>query len=364
MPDSKSTPAAEMDAGHPSGWTSSPRPGPASIKPDILMVDDTVLTADELLYGMRDEIVAARDTPLDTRRAQLANLLRQRAQQEIGTIVLYAEAMKKLGENQEAAADAAVENEIGTLTARQFESSQARFEQHLARYRVTPDQYRALLKREIVAHHYARQNFMPMVNVRRADLLEYYEQHAERFSQPASRELFMIDIPFRAMLPEGRRWALASEDEREQARTAARERIRAAHAALSQQPFEEVAREYSRGLMAGEGGAWGMIGKPLQAPYDEATRQIFGFSPGQCSSPIETERGCFIVKCGEVVAGGCAPFAELQDKIRVALTNERINALSVRYMDRLVTRASVSSLDRFVEAATERAMSTNWPDLN
>jgi len=337
-------------------------PTPDAIRADILLVNDSVLTVPEVLYPLRERVAEARATLTRRRfREQVRRWVRTRVQQEIGALLIYREAHATLSPQQIERLDQAAEHSIDQRVVREFGGSSARLEKHLARYGLTLDTYREMLRRELLVQSYTRETLMPRVFIRRDELLEYYREHIDEFSKPQTRELFMIALPFEAFLPRGQTWATATGEQRSQARLAAMRAAQQAHRALQSRPFEDVARQFSRGLRAAQGGAWGPIGQPLQPPYRQASQRIFQMQEGQISEPIETETGWFIVKCGRIEGGTSEPFVEVQDRIRRKLTDERFNRLAADYVLRLAEKATISDLRGFIDAAVKRATGGAWP---
>lgn len=345
---------------------SAPAPlvgGAASISGDILLVNNSVLTAAEVLYLLRDEITEARQT-LTPRRfvERLENWVREVVQQEIGILLVYERATAGLDDSRRQALDKAVERELDGILNNQFGGSSARLTSHLERYGLTLDAFRERLRRQLVVSSYTREIIAPRVQLRRDELLRRYRENEARYTTPETRELLMIEAPFERFLPPGVDWQHASSDERTRARLAAVRHIRAAAEALKQRPFQEVAREMSRGLHAADGGSWGLIGAPLQPPFDQASRWIFEHGPGQPSEPIETAAGWCIVACGEIRPAARLSFEQVQDELRQELFRERFNRLAGEYMLKLARDAAISSLESFIRAVVRRASDPDWPE--
>ena len=331
-------------------------PTPGAIQGDILLVNDAVLTVAEVLYPLRSRLENLRQTRTRAGFLEEARrLIRRKTQEEIGSLLIHAEATAKLDKDQQKSLDAAVDKELETQTAREFGGSVARLAAHLKKYGLTRDQIRANLRRSMVVRQYTREKLMPQVQIRRDELLSEYRRNAARYSTPESRELLLIELPFDKFLPEGQTWDGTGVAERTQAKLKAMRRAREAHAALGEKAFADVAREYSLGLHADAGGSWGMIGRPLQAPYETLSKLIFEYADGQASDPLETDSGWYIVGCGRIEAAQQAAFVDVQDKIRAELMDRRFDKLSVDYVLRLAEKATISSMDAFVNAAVERA---------
>lgn len=338
----------------------APPPAPfaraGAIAADVLMVNDQMVTVAEVLFGLHDELEALRgNTTAAGFRERATALIRSEVQRTVGSILIYHEATSALSEQQRTAIDTARQKEIENIKARRFEGSDAKFRAYLQANGLSLDQFGKALERDMIVRQYTRERLLGSVSVRRDELLSYYERNKSQFGTPETREFQLIELPFSAFLPEGQTWAAASNQVRAQARLAAVRRARDAHEALASRPFDEVAREFSTGPRQERGGSWGMIGKPLQAPYDKLSAMIFQFTEGQHSEPIEQADGWYIVRCGRIEPGASRSFLEVQDEIRKALTDARYNQLSREYVMRLASKATVSSIDQFVKAAVARA---------
>lgn len=329
-----------------------------TIASDVLTVNDTTLAAVEVLYPLwpRLEEVRRRQTPegfLESAR----RMIRTQIQQDVGSILIYAEAMSKLEDRHKEALKQAVDQARARRVQVEFGGSSAKLERELKRRGLTLEQYNARLQRDLVVRDYARERLDPQVTLSRDDLLSYYERNLARFRSPATREFRLIEAPFDKFLPDGTTWDSASENVRNQARLKALRHIRTAAETLKVHPFEEVAREYSRGLHAEQGGSWGQIGKPLQPPYDDLSRLIFEYTENQTSEPIETPRGWYIVQCGRIEPERSVSFSDAQEEIRKALSEERFNTLANAFIQRLAAKATISNIEEFTAAALRLAES-------
>lgn len=341
----------------------APRPGRASIRPDVLLVNETALSVPEVLYPLREPLEAAQQTLRGVKlRQRVEALVRDAVRSEIGRLLVYDKAMAELGEPQKEMLKTFVDQEVRQRVDREFGGSMARFEAHLAYYGLTLEQYRTAVQRALVVRDYTRETLMPRVQIRRGELLAAYRARMDRYSTPEARELLLIAAPFESFVPAGTRYARLSPEAQAAARLRALRHIRQAYQALKTRPFADVAREFSRGPHAADGGSWGMIGKPLaKPPYDALSRRIFEMNTGQYTEPIETPVGYFIVGCGRVRPASTQPFEQVQDQLAAELQDERFNRLAARYIGRLADEATISSLDGFIASATDAVVSRRWP---
>ncbi|MFN0136261.1 MAG: peptidylprolyl isomerase, partial [Phycisphaerae bacterium] len=195
----------------------------------------------------------------------------------------------------------------------------------------------------------------------REELLAEYRRRDAEFTTNETRELWMIEAPFERFLPSGGRWAVASMEDKSVAWLAAEKHIREVAEALALRPFESVAAEMSLGPHRGSGGLWGMIGKPLQAPYDAASGRIFQFKEQQFSEPIQTDVSWCIVRCGKINPATRTTFEQAQGELRTSLREERYNKLATDYVLGLADKATLVGFDSFVRAGVMRAAGDDWP---
>jgi hypothetical protein len=327
------------------------------------MINETTLSVAEVLYPMRTWIVQARanQTPrgfADQLRRRITEFVRQ----EIGSLLVYEKALADLPEPQQAGLELAVDREIEARAAHEFGDSMARLQNHLQELGLTMEQFRGLARRQMLVSSYTREFLAPQIHIRRDELITQYRQNISSYSTEETRELLLIELPFERFLPDGVTWEAASESTRARARLAAKRQARAAHAALAERDFADVAREFSLGYHAASGGSWGHIGQPLQAPYDVTSRLIFDFDEGQYSEPIASETGWSIAGCGQIVPATRTPFEDVQEEIRAELERQRFNELAGDYILRLAETATISDLNAFVNSAVQRVLVDGWPE--
>lgn len=353
----------------PATASSKPLPpiptSPDAIESDILMVNDASLSVSEVLYMIRGELRQARES--QTTRGfieRVERLTRENARREVGTLLLYEKAYRELNDMQKKSLDVAIDREVERRIGTDFNGSKARFQKHLLDYGLTQDQFRERVRRQLLVSQYTREMLLPKIQVRRDELLAYYKANAEHYATAGTRELLLIEMPFEKFLPESQPWNGANERAQAAAKLAALRKCRAAHEALQQQAFADVAREFSQGLNAAQGGSWGPIGAPLQAPYDQVSKLIFDYAEGQHSEPLECGNAYVIVGCGRIVPAKVTPFLEVQEQVRTQLIDERFNHLANEYVMRLAEKATLSSLDAFVQAAVKKATSPEFTRIN
>lgn len=350
-----------LELRRPKAPTAGPRPGPGDIQSDILLVNDVVIKIDELLFSVHERLIALKaETPATSFRNEAAKLLRQRTSQEIGAVLVYYEAIGKLNEPQLKALDESVDRELERRVNLDHGGSTARLTQFLEQFGLTYERFRELVKRDLVVASYTRERFMPQIFIRRSELLDYYQRNLEQFTTPETRELWLIEIPFASCVAAVVSWESATPPQRAAAKLQALRQARAAHQALASRPFQDVAREFSKGPHAGQGGLFGEIVEPLKKPYQVVSEQLFQLTAGQHGEPLEIETGWVIVRLGAVKPAETRSFDQAQEELRKTMVEARYNRLANEYVIKLAERSTITAVDSFIVTGVQRAEKAAW----
>lgn len=323
---------------------------------EILLVNGEEITVEEVLDPIRTQLERAAETVSYAQyRQEVQRLVGQQIWRLVNELLVYRDAKSLLNEQVEAALTKEVDRLIDERINNEFEGRRARFESHLAELGMPMERVRELLRRQILVSEYLRQRLANAVpEPGRDELYAYYQQRLSEYRRPARAELFLIDIPVDAYLDEADASGEAGAriEARRKARAAAE---RAAQEIASGIDFRAVARTYSKGIKAAEGGAWGIITAPgLRGRYAEPSRRAFELEPGRCSEIIDAGDAFFIVKAGEVIPAHTVSFEEAQPQIRSALRAARLRELESEYLTELREKADIQRWDQFKREVIER----------
>ena len=103
--------------------------------------------------------------------------------------------------------------------------------------------------------------------------------------------------------------------------------------------FESMARVYSEGKEAKEGGDWGWIGRDTLRK--ELNEIAFSLKPGQHSRLIDTDEGYYIVQVDDAKSAHTTPLAEVRDEIEKTLLQEERTKLQEQWVKDLRARAYI-----------------------
>jgi parvulin-like peptidyl-prolyl isomerase len=314
---------------------------------DILRVNDETVRAEDLWRGHRPELTGKTET---LSRAEFELFVQQRAAQlitdKIAEMLLYQRSSERVTDEMHDRIDKFADNEIRKIVATQHDGIEQRYVRALESEGQTLDAIRARLRREIVIAGYLEQEVKPkVVEPTRAELVALYEEAAESLRRPERRRMSLIDVRILERLPEG-----VTEPTREQwqaARDQARSRVQTVVAELkSGSSFADLARRYSDGLHAADGGAWGWIRKgSVRERFIPAVLALYELGAGEVSEIIETEHGFFLVRCDELDAGFDPTFEAVQPELKERFARTAYNRLVAELVSEMRRQARIEPED-------------------
>lgn len=318
----------------------------------VLFVNNQTITIPEVLEPIIEGLQRkARILPERDYTNEVLISLREQIDYRISTILVYEEAKRKYEDKRiQEAIDKRVEEMITDVVNERFGGVRARYEAHLKQLDYTPEEMKERLKRESIVREYLRERFRPMLREpSRRDLLRYYEEHAADFTTPDKAELFTIEIPLSTELKKPLRSATPAE--LEAARQHARQSIaRAREEIESGVDFATVARAYSKGTMASQGGAWGEVTRgALTKRWARPGEVLFTLEPGRMAV-VDTDEAIFLVRCGKKNPARRISFEDAQKQIIDKLIEDQFNQLRNEYIVDLIRRATISKRPEFTQA--------------
>jgi parvulin-like peptidyl-prolyl isomerase len=175
----------------------------------------------------------------------------------------------------------------------------------LQREGVNMEQYREQVRSQLERGELIERNVKKKVHITSEDLERYYNANGSNFATAEKVHLRHILL----VLPDG-----ASSDQ-EQAVLARIMDLR--KQALDGTGFAQLARQYSEGAGAGEGGDIGWVDR--SALLEELGNAAFALQAGEISQPVRTSLGYHLVKMEERKSSGSMPFDKVSEDIRKEL---------------------------------------------
>jgi hypothetical protein len=308
---------------------------------------DDILQAAALELG---KIPAGLSESAFAQRAE--QIITEEIRRQVGQSLALGEAERALSDDQKKTIDQELDATLAAMVS-QAGGSRRKLEADLISQGTTLEAVLANQRRELTVRWFLRWKFAPMVTVTRAMLWDYYRVHADEFAAPRKVQMQIIYVPYASFLAPGP--AEPTEAELAAARTAARERIDQAIQALAGgDDFASVARRFSVGLKAEEGGLWPMM--PAGSFRQEKVEQAaFAQPAGQTSDVIETDDGLYLVKTAAVQAPSRRTFEDAQVDIEKVLREQQSAKLYNDYYAKLLSEATIVQSENFVSTAVGRA---------
>ncbi len=299
----------------------------------VARVSGDVILVREVLDPIRATLMEAeKSLGPDKFAAYREQLFRQQLRNIIDRKLLVQEAKRVLPEAGYKQLEAMAEQDFDRLVREQMAEVGAATREELACKMRASGQSFEMLRRThtetFIAQQFLRLQIAPRLTISRQDLLDYYATHREQFRRPARVRWHEIVISY------------GKHGGHDAARAKADQLLKQLRDGAD---FETLAKRYSDGATAFQGGKWDWTNKGsyVVAAVDEA---LFSLPIGKVSDPIEGPRGWHIVRVDERTEPGVISFLEAQEQIANELRKQRFVEESRKYMQQLFARANVATL--------------------
>ncbi len=316
-----------------------------------MRVQGETVEAVDLWNEIREELDAKSRT---LSPAQFRTYVQDRAVQlitdKIAEVLLYQRAKLRMPEGMDKKVEEFADGEIRKVVTADYDGVQRRYERKLEQQGRTLEAVRDQLKRQIVISSYLDGEIRPQVpEPTRAQLHKAFQNGVESWREPSRRSMSLINVRIVEFLPSD--LVEPTREQSEAARVEARKRIDAAYAEIrAGATFAEVAKKYSQGIHAEEGGAWGWItADGVRERFQPAVRVLESLDSGQTSGIIETPDDFFIVHCDEHRPAVTPDFASVQPRIRDEVFRREFNRRVAELVVELRGNARIEpkNLERF-----------------
>lgn len=180
----------------------------------------------------------------------------------------------------------------------------------------TMEGYKSRIREQIIVDAMRRRKIDEEIIVSPHKIEQYYKEHKEEYKVQKQVKLHVL------VLDKGKHG--------ENARPLAEEIVKKLDAGVS---FAEMARIYSDGSQASEGGSWGWVERSTLRK--ELADLAFSLKPGERSSIIENSDACYIIKVDARRPAHVQPLSEVRDQIVATLKAQERKRLQKQWIDQL-----------------------------
>ena len=197
----------------------------------------------------------------------------------------------------------------------------------LAKEGISYEEYREQVRSQIERTKLVGRQVRNRSNVDDDHAKRYYEEHPDEFKQDELIKARHIMIPVVAD---------ASAEERAAARKKAQQALAEVKAGGD---FAALAKQYSAGPTAGEGGELGWISRGQTLPEFEASAFLLG--KGQTSDVVETKLGFHVIQVEDKKPSRTVSYDEAKPAIRNKMTQEQVESQFGDWMKKLRENAYI-----------------------
>ncbi|UCG38478.1 MAG: peptidylprolyl isomerase [bacterium] len=223
-----------------------------------------------------------------------------------------------------------------TSLSGQFETPE-QFQAEMQTRGYTEETLKENMRKQITIRKLIDQEIVPSAEVPEETIREAYDSNPQNFVRPEEVQASHILIKSSSSDP---------QEKKDEALDRAREI--ASRARQKDADFAELAKKYSEGPSAPQGGDLGYFSQGrMVKPFEDAA---FSMQVDEVSEPVLTEFGYHIIKVTGKRPGGKVTFDEVREKLALDLKNRMVNELITRKISDLRQSAAIEV--RFQPAAT------------
>lgn len=211
-----------------------------------------------------------------------------------------------------------IDNRIADIQVEQFDNDRSKFLGYLRSRGMTLRDYRKEVEEDIIYRYMQSQQRKSQSIVSPVRIETFYKENKDRFYQEASVRLRLIQF------------SRANGESDIELKAKATEVLNRFH---DGEKFEDLAREYSQDSRRSKGGDWGWQKRTdLKKEFSEP---LFALKKGECTAPIITPEGCFILYVEDRKYAGVQPIDEVRDQIENMLVTQMSRVSEERWLERL-----------------------------
>ncbi|MCU1319629.1 MAG: PpiC-type peptidyl-prolyl cis-trans isomerase [Edaphobacter sp.] len=310
-------------------------PSPQPITPNGTVVEDVIVRVNDQIINRSDlersQQQLAQEVQQGASPAELAerqkNLLRDMIDQQ-----LLLSRGKELGLN----ADAEVIRRLDEIRKQNHLDTMEDLEKAARQQGVSFEDFKANIRNGVITQQVVRDEVGRRIQPTQGKEQAYYDQHKQDFAQPEQVRLSEILVP-----------TTTDANEAAVAQAQAKADDIAAKVKAGEK-FDELAKTYSGGPTASQGGDLGLFKRGALAKVLED--QTFSLKAGEATAPIRTRQGFVILKVTEHQAAGIPSLKEVEPQVQEQIYIQEMQPALRAYLTKLREEAYIDIAQGFVDS--------------
>ena len=212
---------------------------------------------------------------------------------------------------------------------------------------VSFEDYKQNIKNQIITQQVIQREVGPKISITPEDEKKFYEEHQKELDRPEAVRLSEILL---STAPKPAKEGESAGDENAETIAAAQKKADEAAEALKKgEKFEDVAKKFSDGPTATQGGDLGDFKRGTLAKQLED--RVFAMKKGEVTEPIRTKQGFVILKVTAHQPGGIPPLTDeaLKQDIDNAIYYQKLQPALREYLTKLREDAFIDMKPGYVD---------------
>jgi peptidyl-prolyl cis-trans isomerase SurA len=296
-------------------------PMPAAITPNGTVVEDVIVHVNDQIISRSDLERAVQQLAQEAQQsnaspAEVADRQKTLLRDMIDQQLLLSRA-KELNLN----VDAEVIRRLDDIRKQNHMETMDDLERAARAQGVSYEDFKAQIRNQLLTQQVVRDEVGRRLQMTQSQEQAYYEAHKQEFAQPEQIRLSEILIPTAADANDAAVAQAQAKADQVAAKVKAGDK------------FEDLAKTYSGGQTAAQGGDLGMYKRGALAKVLED--QTFDLKAGESTAPIRTRQGFVILKVTEHAAAGIPALKDVESQVQEAMYTEQMQPALRAYLTKL-----------------------------
>src|SRR5215469_4076965 len=311
-------------------------PTPAAITPNGQVVEDMIVRVNDQIINRSDLERAQQQMAYENQQGKVPPEEAVERQKDLLRDMIDQQLLLSRGKEMDINPDAEVVRRLDEIRKQNHLDTMEDLEKAARQQGVSFEDFKANIKNSIITQQVVRDEVGRRIQMTSGQEQAYYDAHKNDFMQPEQVRLSEILVP----TPVDATDAVVAQAQAKADDIASK--IKAGG------KFDELAKQYSGGPTASQGGDLGLFKRGALAKVLED--QTFSLPAGQVTSPIRTRQGFVILKVTEHQAAGVPPLSEVEPQVQEALYMDAMQPALRAYLTKLREEAYIDIKPGFVDS--------------